>query len=146
MLWMKKVCIVVGLFLLLTGAAAPFQAQASSRDLTRVTVIFKVDNPDYFWHYPFLGKPLDQITVSSFGKTFTIPSSSDTDKIEIDVPTDYYLRLNIQLQSDDTTLQTIPYISKHRIRSGSTSFTIVLKAPEPQSVKISSDDFEAARP
>ena len=142
----SRLGVVLCMLILLTGVTAPFSAQAKNNDLTRVSVTIKVDNPDYFWQYPFLGKQLDQITIASFGKTFTIPSSTDTQKIDIDVPPDYYLRLNIQLQNNGATLQNIAYITKHRIRSGDTNYTLVLKAPEPQSIAIASDDFEITRP
>lgn len=142
----SKLGMVLCMLILLTGSIAPCAAQAKNSDLTRVSVTIKVDNPDYFWQYPFLGKQLDQITIASFGKTFTIPSATDMQRIDIDVPPDYYLRLNIQLQNNGTTLQNIAYITKHRLRSGDTNFTLVLKAPEPQSIAIVSDDFEVTRP
>lgn len=143
----RKFCLLLCMLLLLTGTTAiVLPAQARSGDLNRVTIVVKVENPDYFWHYPFQGKQLDQITIASFGKVFTIPALTDTEEMEIEVPTGYYLRLNIHLQAGDTTLQSIPYISKKRVRPGNTNFTLVLKAPEPQPFQVSSDDFEAARP
>lgn len=141
MTWKSKMCLFVCIimtFICVTPAVAS--------DLTRVTVIVEIEKPDYFWQYPFLGKHLDQINISSFGKTFSIPALSDTDKFEIDVPTDYFLRMNIQLQHDGTTLQSISYVSKNRVTPSRTTFTIKLKAPEPQSITISSGDFERSRP
>ncbi|HWR45554.1 hypothetical protein [Sporomusa sp.] len=84
--------------------------------------------------------------ISSFGKTFSISSPSDNEKVELDVPTNYHLRMNIALQNNGSTLQSVAYISKNPIKQSNAIFTIVLKAPEPQPVSIASDDFEISRP
>lgn len=144
MAWITRICLTLCMVIML-GTTVPSTVLANGNDLTRVTVLVKIENPDYFWQYPFFGKQLDRITISSFGKTYTINASSDSEKLEIDVPTDYYLRMNIQLQNGGATLQNLTYSSTHRIRRSAPTMTIVLKAPEPQSIKISSEDFEATR-
>lgn len=143
MTWLTRICLTLCM-VFMTSTIVPSSVLA--RDLTHVTVLVKIENPDYFWQYPFLGKQLDRVSISSFGKTYTIAASSDSEKIEVDVPTDYYLRMNMQLQSGGATLQNLSYSSKHRVRRSDQTMTIVLKAPEPQSIKISSEDFEAIRP
>lgn len=145
MSWKSKTCLLLCMIMAFTGVV-PAVASASSSDLTKVTVVVKIEKPDYFWQYPFLGKQLDRISISSFGKTFSIPSLSDSEKLEIDVPTDYFMRMNIQLLHEGSTLQSIPYVSKNRITSSNANFTIILKAPEPQSISLSSADFEVSRP
>ena len=144
MAWITRICLTLCMVIML-GTTVPSTVLANGNDLTRVTVLVKIENPDYFWQYPFFGKQLDRITISSYGKTYTIAASSDSEKLEIDVPTDYYLRMNVQLQNGGATLQSLSYSSKHRIRRSDPTMTIVLKAPEPQSIKISSEDFEATR-
>lgn len=145
MIWKNKLCLL--LCLLIAGLSMlPAAASASSSDLTKVTVTVKIEKPDYFWQYPFLGKQLTGLTITSFGKTFSIPAMTDADTLEIDVPRGYHARLNIQLQHDEIILQTLSYISKRRVSPNSANFTIMLKAPEPQSISFSSADFESSRP
>ena len=144
MTWVVKLSLMVCMLLSVMGLTTPATATAS--ELLRVTVTVNIENPDYFWQYPVLGKQLDCISISSFGKTIVIPTSSATEKIEVEVPTDYHLRMNINLQNSGSTVQSISYISREAIHKSNQNFTILLKAPEPQPAAISSPDFEIVRP
>lgn len=142
MIWVAKLSFIVCMLLSVSGLITPPTANAS--ELLKVTVTVNIENPDYFWQYPVLGRQLDRISISSFGKTFYLPASSTGEKLEIDIPKDYYLRMHINLQSDNSTVQSVTYVSKEGIHRPNQNLSIVLKAPDPQPVVISSSDFETA--
>jgi hypothetical protein len=143
MAWLAKISLIVCMLVSVIGFGAPITASAD--ELYKVTVTVNIENPNYFWQYPVLGKQLDRISISSFGKTVFIPSSTDTQKLEIEVPQDYHLRLHINLQNGNSTVQSITYVSKEGIHRPDQNFTINLKAPDPQPAIISSPDFDIAR-
>ncbi|SDE86474.1 hypothetical protein [Sporomusa acidovorans] len=126
-------------------AVIGFTVTAAANELIKVTVTVKVEKPEYFWQYPFLGKQLDHITFSSYGKTYTLSPLSESETLEIDVPKDYHLRMNISFQNNASTLQSISYLSKEAIHQPGKHFSLLLKAPEPQPVSVSSPDFEVVR-
>ena len=142
MLQMAKLSFVVCILLSVIVLTTPISANAN--ELLKVTVTVTIENPDYFWQYPVLGKQLDRISISSFGKTFFLPASTASEKVEIDIPKDYHLRMHINLQSDNSTVQSVTYVSKEGIHRPNQNLTIVLKAPDPQPAIISSPDFEIA--
>lgn len=142
MAWLVKLSFLVCMLLSATGLSAP--ATASASELFKVTVTVNIENPDYFWQYPVLGKQLDRISISSFGKTFYLPPSTTSENLEIEVPQDYRLRLHINLQSGNSNVQNITYVSKERIHRNNQNLTIIIKAPEPQPAIILSSDLEPA--
>ncbi len=143
MTWVVKVSLIACMLLSAMGLTLPATANAS--ELFKVTVTVNIENPDYFWQYPVLGKQLDRISISSFGKTYYLPASTTSEKLEIDVPEDYHLRMYINLQSGNSNVQSITYVSKEGIHRNDQNLTIVLKAPDPQPAIVVSPDFDIVK-
>lgn len=144
MAWIVKTALALCMLLSVSGLIAPAPAAANG-ELVNVTVTVKIERPDYFWQYPFLGKQLDRISLSSFGKTHVISAAADTETFEVAVPIDYHLRVNISLQNGGSTVQSLAYVSKEAIHKSDKNFTIILKAPDPQPVTVTAADFDLAR-
>lgn len=143
MTWVVKLSLTVCMLLSAMGLTLPATANAS--ELFKVTVTVNIENPDYFWQYPVLGRQLDRISISSFGKTYYLPASTSSEKLEIDVPQDYHLRLYINLQSNNSNVQSITYVSKEGVHRNEQNFAITIKAPDPQPAVVLSPDFEISK-
>lgn len=134
-----KILRQVLLALLLTAASlvsyqAVTEAAGMESDLLLVTVQVKVENPEYFWNYPFEGRAMDGIRVSGLGKTFTINAPSSGEKLGFEVPKDYKFRIYVDFLSNGATVKSLVYSSRWGVDRQNKEFTITLKAPEPQSV------------
>ena len=134
--WMKG--LLFSLLLILTGMTSP--AAAADGDLQRVTVNVTVENPDYFWKYPFQGQTLDTIRVSGVGRTIVISAPEKGQKLELDVPRGYKFRIYFELQNSATTMKYV-YMT-NRISSNDKTLEVVLKAPETQPPVIVTPDWE----
>ena len=139
MIFGQKILLAVTLALLLViGGRA--EAAAGDGDLQRVTINVVIDNPDYFWKYPFQGRPLDGIRISGVGRTVNIAPQTDGQKVELDVPRGYKFRIYFDFQNAVTTMKYV-YLTK-RINDSDKTLDVVLKAPESQPVLIVTPDWE----
>jgi hypothetical protein len=119
----------------------PGAAEAASNELVTVKVNIVIDNPDYFWQYPFGGKGADSIMISGMGKKDTIETSSTSKLVTFDVPKTYQFRMSLDLCNKAAVLKSFSF-SKRDINENNSSFTIELKAPAPEQVKVESKEFD----
>ncbi|HWR40532.1 MAG TPA: hypothetical protein VN611_13620 [Patescibacteria group bacterium] len=126
--------------LLVVLLGQPTSAAAADGDLQRVVINVIVENPDYFWKYPFQGQPLDTIRVSGVGRTINISPQTNGEKMELDVPKGYKFRIYFELQNAVTTMKYV-YMTK-RISGTDKTLDVVLKAPESQPVVIVTPEWE----
>lgn len=141
---LQKIFGVMAICVAVAGTWLP-SVQAANNDLVKVTVNIAVENPDYFWHYPFSGVPLDSIRVSSMGKTFSVPSLSEGQKLEFDVPKGYKFRVFVEFPSSHSTVQYV-YRVKQEISAANNVFNISVKAPESQPIIVNAAGFEEVKP
>jgi hypothetical protein len=140
---LKQISRVVAIFLFVLVMWVPVtQAASQGNELIKVTVNVIIENPDYFWRYPFEGKQLDGIRVSALGKSFNVQPASNGQKIEFDVPKDYKFRVTIGLQNNDSTFKEMSYITKWGLNERNGMLNITLKAPEFQSITIMASSFD----
>ena len=138
--FIKKTYLGLAALLLLTLLGQPAAAAPGDGDLQRVVINVAIDNPDYFWKYPFQGRPLENIRVSGIGRTINIGPQTDGQKIELDVPRGYKFRIYFDFQNGAATMKYV-YLTK-RISDGDKTLEVVLKAPEAQPVIIVTPDWE----
>ena len=118
------------------------QGASRETELVKITVNVSIENPDYFWGYPFLGKKLDGLRVSAIGKSFYLKPNSNGEKIEFEVPRDYKFRLSIGLQNNNVIFKETNYVTKWGVNKTRDTLDIVLKAPEPQSIIITTSTLD----
>lgn len=118
----------------------PVAAQDS--DLQKVNVKIVIENPDYFWQYPFRGQKLTAIRLSGLGKSTLIPAGSDGKIVEFETPRGYSLRLSIDFPASQINKQF--YYVKRNVKADNSSLIITLRAPDYQPVIINSADFDQA--
>ena len=118
------------------------QAEAADGDLVPVTVKVTIENPDYFWKYPFWGRQIDSIRIYGMGKTVFLPLQSAGEAIVFDVPKGYKLKLTLGFQSGAATLQETSYITPWGASNSDNQAMISLSAPETAPVKIRITELE----
>lgn len=129
------------LILLLTLYIPVSQSAAAESDLVSVKVKIIIDDPDYFWQYPFWGARLDTIHLSGMGKSFTVSSQSSGEVFEFRVPKGYTLRLSMAFSGSRTNYGEID-LTKPRVSEKDNSLTVHLQAPPAQKVIVNSPDFD----
>ncbi len=117
------------------------QASAQNNDLITVKVTINIENPRYFWQYPFWGRQLDNIRVSGMGKTVMIPAQTSAQTVEFEVPKGYTLRVWLQFPSEISDYKEVCY-EKRNINEKNNALNITLKAPDTQAVIVNSSDFD----
>lgn len=147
MSWLRKKAVVLMISFLSLGIWTPavHSAALPNNDLIKVTVNITIENPDYFWKYPFFGKQIDAIRVSGMGQNFSVQADSRGEKIEFDVPKDYKLKIALAFQNNNETVKEFRYSTKRGAENSRNSLNILLKAPAPQSVTFTTGDFEEVR-
>ncbi len=137
----------IGLLLLvLAGVCLPSApVQAGQADMVQVGVQLTIENPDYFWKYPFWGRPMDSIRVYGLGKTVYISSQSAGETLLFDVPKGYKLKLALAFQSGGTTLKEMNYLTDWGASEANHSVSIRLTAPEPAPIQIKVSDLETLK-
>lgn len=143
MKWLKRflglVCISLFALVMWTPDA---KAESKENELIKVTVNVIIENPKYFWKYPFWGKQLDGIRVSALGKSFNVQPTSNGRKIEFEVPKDYKFRVSIGLESDNATIKEMNYVTKRGINEKTGMLDITLKAPETQPIIVTASTLD----
>lgn len=124
---MKKTVLLFLSALCLLLFAPPVSAAPSS-DIVKVAVKVNIENPDYFWSYPFGGKQLDQIRFTGAGKSFTIDAGSAGQTFEFEVPQSYTFRLYVNLRSNASSVYEYTF-EKRAVSDSNNSITINLRAP-----------------
>lgn len=144
MSWFPKMFIVLMISFLSLGICQSTAQAAPSQnsELIGVTVNVMIENPEYFWRYPFLGKRLDGIRISGMGKSFYIQPTLDGDKVQFEVPKNYKLRIGIEFLNNNSIIKEYSYSTRRGVDEKKGMLTIVLKAPEPQSAIIATKDFD----
>lgn len=147
MRWFYKRAVVLMIPFLSVGMwiSSAQAAVSQHNDLIKMTVHISIENPDYFWKYPFSGRQLDAIRVSGMGQTFFVQTNSGGETFEVNVPKDYKLKLALAFQNNNETVKEFRYATKRGAADGRDTLTIVLKAPEPQPVIFTTRDFEEVR-
>lgn len=130
-------CIAI-LFLPIAAAAGP------DSEFVKVTVNLTIENPDYFWQYPFSGRTVDRICVSSMGEKQYIEAQATGQKFEFKFPKDYQFRMRVELQNNTSVINTLVF-SKRGINETNNTFNIVLKAPDSQPVVVHSEGFDETK-
>ncbi len=138
----RVLCGIMLSWLLLFGAS---QAEAAQGDLVPVTVKVTIENPDYFWKYPFWGRQLDAIRVYGMGRTVFISPQSAGEAIVFEVPNGYKLKLTLGFQSGAATLHESSYITPWGAGNSDNQAKISLSAPEIVPVKIRLDELESTK-
>ena len=137
---MKKIiiCLFSALCLLLFSSAV---LAAPSSEMVKVAVKVNIENPDYFWGYPFGGKQLDQIRLTGVGKNFSIDTHSAGQTLEFEVPHSYSFRLYLSLRSNDSSVYEYTF-EKRAINSSNNTITINLRAPsyDPPAITVEGAD------
>lgn len=139
---MQKNLVIVAVFLLITGIcySVAQAAPVTNDQLVKVTVNITIENPEYFWQYPFWGKQLEEIRISAMGNTTTIHSQSSGQQVEYQVPKGYKFRVWLDFSDGNSTYKKL-YIAKQDINMATKRLNIILKAPDEQEVIIKSSDF-----
>lgn len=142
--WFSKIFIVLMISFLSLGIcrSAAQAASLQNSELIRVAVNVVIENPEYFWKYPFLGKQLDGIRVSGMGRSFYVQPTSDGAKVEFEVPKNYKLRIGIEFQNNNSVIKEYSYSTKWGVNEKKDMLNIVLKAPQPQTAIITTSDFD----
>ncbi|MEN6565921.1 MAG: hypothetical protein ABFC57_06440 [Veillonellales bacterium] len=141
----KKHFMLLLLFTCMTIVFLPIAAaSAADSDFVKVTVNLTIENPEYFWQYPFLGKKIDRVCVSSMGEKQYIEAQSSGQIFEFNFPKDYQFRMRVELQNNNSVVNTL-YFSKRGINETNNTFNILLKAPEPQSVVVQAQGFDETK-
>lgn len=136
----KKLTVILAVLVYLTGML-PGAAEAYSNELVTVKVNIVIENPDYFWQYPFGGKGADGILISGMGKKDMIETLSAGKLVTFDVPRTYQFRMFLDVCNKASVLKSFSF-SKNNIKENNSSFTVVLKAPLPESVKVEAKEFD----
>ncbi len=147
MKWFQKkaVILMISFLGLGIGLSVAKAAPIHNSDLIKVTVNITIENPEYFWQYPFLGKEIDGIRVSGMGQNFLIQPASSGKRVEFDVPKNYRLKIALELQNNNETVKETRYSTKRGVDDKKNTLEILLKAPEPQSIILTTADFEEIR-
>jgi hypothetical protein len=142
--WIQKISILLLVSFLSLGIcqSAAQAVPLHNSELVRVTVHVTIENPEYFWKYPFLGKQLDEIRISGMGKSYSIPSPSDGESVEFEVPKNYKLRVGLVLENNNAIIKEYSFSTKRGADERKAVLHIVLKAPQPQSVILAAPDFD----
>ncbi|CUH95755.1 putative secreted protein [Propionispora sp. 2/2-37] len=140
---LKSKCwgIVCSIVVLLALYFPVSHSAAAESDLVNVKVHVVIDNPDYFWQYPFWGAKLDTVRLSGMGRSFTIPSQSSGEVFEFRVPQGYTLRLSLEFPGSRAGYGEIS-LTKRRVSEKDNLLTIHLQAPATQEVIVNSSDFD----
>lgn len=107
---------------------SPAVSAASSTDIVKVAVKVNIENPDYFWSYPFGGKQLDQIRLTGVGKSFTIDAGSAGQTFDFEVPQSYTFRLYVSLRSNAASVYEYTF-EKRAVSNSNNTLTVTLRAP-----------------
>lgn len=147
MKWFQKKAVMLMISFLGLGIWLPVvqAAPLQNSDLIKVTVNITIENPDYFWKYPFLGKEIDSIRISGMGQSFFIQPGSSGERVEFDVPKNYRLKIALELQNNSETVKVTRYSTKRGADDKKNALEILLKAPAPQSIILTAADFEEIR-
>lgn len=116
-------------------------AEAAANELITVKVNIVIDNPDYFWHYPFGGIGADELAVTGMGKRDVIENGSAGKLVTFQVPKSYQFRMSLDVCGKNSVLKSMSF-SKNNINKDKQSFTITLKAPEPELIKVEAKEFD----
>ncbi|VBB05064.1 Hypothetical protein LUCI_0270 [Lucifera butyrica] len=114
---------------------------APQNDLITVTVHLTIENPDYFWQYPFAGKQLDGIGISGMGEKITLLPASSGQTLKFEVPEGYQFRLWLDFLSNSAVTKEVTFV-KNNIDATNHTFTITLKAPLPQLPEADATGFD----
>ena len=142
----KKKFARIAFFLLfiLTFYLAPGNRTAAAgndSDLCKVVVHITIDNPEYFWRYPFQGQQLDSIRVAGVGKTINLTAPTEQADFEVAVPVGYHFRLYLDLLNAAGDRKYV-YSSQDPVSAEHANFHIVLKAPDSQPPIINAPEWE----
>lgn len=147
MKWFQKKAVILMISFLGLGIWLPVvqAGPIQNSDLIKITVNITIENPDYFWKYPFLGKEIDGIRISGMGQSFFIRPTSSGERVEFDVPKNYRLKIALELQNNNETVKETRYSTKRGVDDKKNTLEILLKAPGPQSIILTTADFEEIR-
>lgn len=142
--WFQKISILLMISFLSLGIcrSAAQAAPLQNSELIRVMVNVSIENPEYFWRYPFLGKQLDSIRISGMGKSYYIQPTSNGETVEFEVPKNYKLRIGLELQNNNSIIKEYSFSTRRGVDEKKAILHIVLKAPEPQSAILATSDFD----
>lgn len=132
---------LVMLLVVLACLAVMVPGLASASDLVTVKVNIVIDNPDYFWQYPFDGKGADGILVSGMGKKSIVEAASAGRTLTFEVPKSYQFRMSLDVCNKSAVLKSLSFI-KNDINKDNSTFTIILKAPAPEQIKVEAKEFD----
>ncbi len=139
----RKFFMIMVVFLLVTGLFLPVvqAANASKDELIKVSVNVTIEDPEYFWQYPFWGKQLESIRISGMGNTITLNPQSGGQLVEYQVPKGYKFRVWLEFLNGNSTYKKL-FLAKQDIDETNKTLNIVLKAPGKQAIIINSSDFD----
>lgn len=123
----------------------PSQTVQAAADLTPVKVKITIENPDYFWKYPFWGRPLDAVRIYGLGQTAIIEPQSGGETVLFNVPNGYKLKLTLSLQSGGATVKEMNYLTEWGAAASRNQAEIRLSAPEPAAVQIKVTELETTK-
>jgi hypothetical protein len=142
MVHIKKVLLMMSaVFIMLALSPAVQASPVQNGDLVTVSVTIAIENPGYFWQYPFWGRQLDSIRVAGMGKSVIIPNQSSEQAVVLEVPRGYTLRVWLQFSDGISAYKEVCY-EKRKISERDSDMHISLKAPEAQAVILGSSDFD----
>lgn len=138
-----RLVFVLSIFLFITAIFSTVTASPSAQDseMVKVTVNLTIENPEYFWRYPFSGKSIDRICVSSVGQRIYIPNLASEQKLDFYIPRSYQFRMSVELQDHNSTLASM-FFSKKGINESNNTFNLILKAPDALPIVIKAVGFD----
>lgn len=122
----KTVLFLLSVLCLLLFSSAV--SAAPSSDIVKVAVKVNIENPDYFWNYPFGGNQIDQIRLTGVGKSFSIDARSAGQTFEFEVPRSYTFRLYVSLRSSAASVYEYTF-EKRAVSDSNNTLTVTLRAP-----------------
>lgn len=137
----KPFLVLLTFLFLLTNLITVAAASPQDNNLVKVTVNLAIDNPEYFWRYPFSGKRADRLCISSMGQKLYIPKSGVGQKLEFYVPRGYQFRMTVEIQEENSALASM-YFAKRGINEENNTFSVTLSAPAAQPVVVNSRGFD----